>query len=221
MVLESAEGVYITDNQGKQYLEGMSGLWCTAIGYGQEELAKVAYEQMCKLNYSQLFAGRTNEPSVLLADKLKKMVPFDAGRVFFGLSGSDANDTQIKLIWYYNNAIGRPEKKKIISRKRGYHGVTIASGSLTGLAPLSLPAFDLPMPGVLHTTSPHHYSEGLPGRTQSAFVQRLVDDLEKMIEAEGPETVGGLYRRADHGRGRCHRAARKLLPTHASGTRQV
>jgi 4-aminobutyrate--pyruvate transaminase len=112
MVLESAEGVYITDNQGKQYLEGMSGLWCTAIGYGQEELAKVAYEQMRKLNYSQLFAGRTNEPSVLLADKLKKMAPFDAGRVFFGLSGSDANDTQIKLIWYYNNAIGRPEKKK-------------------------------------------------------------------------------------------------------------
>ena len=191
MVLESAEGVYITDNQGKQYLEGMSGLWCTAIGYGQEELAKVAYEQMRKLNYSQLFAGRTNEPSVLLADKLKKMAPFDAGRVFFGLSGSDANDTQIKLIWYYNNAIGRPEKKKIISRKRGYHGVTIASGSLTGLPPFHA-AFDLPMPGVLHTTSPHYYSEGLPGETQSAFVQRLVDDLEKMIEAEGPETVAAF-----------------------------
>ncbi|HCG69992.1 MAG TPA: hypothetical protein DE147_06005, partial [Gammaproteobacteria bacterium] len=97
VVLESANGVYVTDNQGKQYLEGMAGLWCTAIGYGQEELARVAYEQMVKLNYSQLFAGRTNEPSVLLAEKLKKMAPFDAGRVFFGLSGSDANDTQIKL----------------------------------------------------------------------------------------------------------------------------
>jgi 4-aminobutyrate--pyruvate transaminase len=146
---------------------------------------------MVKLNYSQLFAGRTNEPSVLLAEKLKQMAPLDAGRVFFGLSGSDANDTQIKLIWYYNNAIGRPEKKKIISRKRGYHGVTIASGSLTGLPPFHA-AFDLPMPGVLHTSSPHYYSEGLPGETEAEFLQRLVNDLEQMIEREGPETVAAF-----------------------------
>lgn len=191
VVLESANGVYVTDNQGKQYLEGMAGLWCTAIGYGQEELARVAYEQMVKLNYSQLFAGRTNEPSVLLAEKLKEMAPFDAGRVFFGLSGSDANDTQIKLIWYYNNALGRPEKKKIISRKRGYHGVTIASGSLTGLPPFHA-AFDLPMPGVLHTTSPHYYSEAQEGESEAAFLQRLVDDLTQMIEREGPETVAAF-----------------------------
>ena len=191
VVLESADGIYVRDNHGKQYLEGMAGLWCTAIGYGQEELARVAYEQMVKLNYSQLFAGRTNEPSVLLAEKLKQMAPFDAGRVFFGLSGSDANDTQIKLIWYYNNAIGRPEKKKIISRKRGYHGVTIASGSLSGLPPFHA-AFDLPMPGVLHTSSPHYYSEGLPGETETEFLQRLVDDLEQMIEHEGAETVAAF-----------------------------
>jgi Adenosylmethionine-8-amino-7-oxononanoate aminotransferase len=191
VVHESASGVYIRDNHGKQYLEGMAGLWCTAIGYGKEELAKVAYEQMVKLNYSQLFAGRTNEPSVLLAEKLKAMAPFDAGRVFFGLSGSDANDTQIKLIWYYNNALGRPEKKKIISRKRGYHGVTVASGSLTGLPPFHA-AFDLPIPGVLHTSSPHFYSEGLPGESEAEFLQRLVDDLEGMIEQEGPETVAAF-----------------------------
>jgi 4-aminobutyrate--pyruvate transaminase len=191
VVLESADGIYVRDNHGKQYLEGMAGLWCTAIGYGQEELARVAYEQMVKLNYSQLFASRTNEPSVLLAEKLKQMAPLDAGRVFFGLSGSDANDTQIKLIWYYNNAIGRPEKKKIISRKRGYHGVTIASGSLTGLPPFHA-AFDLPMPGVLHTSSPHYYSEGLPGETEAEFLQRLVNDLEQMIEREGPETVAAF-----------------------------
>ena len=195
VVHESASGVYIRDNHGKQYLEGMAGLWCTAIGYGQEELAKVAYEQMVKLNYSQLFAGRTNEPSVLLAEKLKAMAPFDAGRVFFGLSGSDANDTQIKLIWYYNNALGRPEKKKIISRKRGYHGVTVASGSLTGLPPFHA-AFDLPIPGVLHTSSPHFYSEGLPGESEAEFLQRLVDDLEGMIEQEGPETVAAFI--AEH-----------------------
>ena len=130
VVLESASGVYVRDNHGKQYLEGMAGLWCTAIGYGQEELARVAYEQMVKLNYSQLFAGRTNEPSVLLADKLKQMAPFDAGRVFFGLSGSDANDTQIKLIWYYNNAIGRPEKKKLFR----VSGVITESPSLAVLS---------------------------------------------------------------------------------------
>jgi len=191
VVHESASGVYIRDNHGKQYLEGMAGLWCTAIGYGREELAKVAYEQMVKLNYSQLFAGRTNEPSVLLAEKLKDMAPFDAGRVFFGLSGSDANDTQIKLIWYYNNALGRPEKKKIISRKRGYHGVTVASGSLTGLPPFHA-AFDLPIPGVLHTSSPHFYSEGLPDESEAEFLQRLVDDLEQMIQQEGPETIAAF-----------------------------
>lgn len=191
VVLESANGVYVKDNHGKQYLEGMSGLWCTAIGYGQEELAKVAYEQMVKLNYSQLFAGRTNEPSVLLAEKLKKMAPFDAGRVFFGLSGSDANDTQLKLIWYYNNAIGRPEKKKIISRKRGYHGVTIASGSLTGLPPFHA-AFDLPMSGILHTSSPHYYSEGKPGESEAEFLQRLIDELEQMIQQQGPETIAAF-----------------------------
>ena len=133
-VHERADGVYLWDNKGKQYLEGMAGLWCTALGYGNKELAAVAEEQMRKMSYSQLFAGRTNEPSVLLAERLIEMAPMDGGRVFFGLSGSDANDTQIKLLWYYNNAIGRPEKKKIISRKRGYHGITIASGSLTGLS---------------------------------------------------------------------------------------
>ncbi|MDC1322081.1 aminotransferase [Pseudomonadales bacterium] len=190
-VHERAEGVYIWDNQGNQYLEGMAGLWCTAIGYGNEELADVAAQQIRKMSYSQLFAGRTNEPSVLLAEKLKAMVPFDAGRVFFGSSGSDANDTQMKLIWYYNNAVGRPEKKKIISRKRGYHGVTVASGSLTGL-PAFHNAFDLPIAGVLHTTSPHYYSEGLEGESEAAFVDRVTNDLEQMILREGPETVAAF-----------------------------
>jgi 4-aminobutyrate--pyruvate transaminase len=190
-VHDRAKGVYIWDNKGKQYLEGMAGLWCTAIGYGNEELAQVAQEQMRKLSYSQLFAGKTNEPSVLLAEKLKAMAPFDAGRVFFGSSGSDANDTQMKLVWYYNNAIGRPEKKKIISRKRGYHGVTVASGSLTGL-PAFHNAFDLPIAGVLHTTSPHYYSEGQDGETEAEFVTRLADDLEQMILSEGPDTVAAF-----------------------------
>jgi 4-aminobutyrate--pyruvate transaminase len=169
----------------------MAGLWCTAIGYGNAELAAVAAEQMERLSYSQLFAGKTNEPSVLLAEKLKAMAPFEAGRVFYGLSGSDANDTQIKLMWYYNNAVGRPEKKKIISRRRAYHGVTIGSGSLTGLPPFHN-AFDLPMAGVLHTHCPHYYSECKPGESESQFVDRIVSDLEDLIIREGPETIAAF-----------------------------
>ncbi|MEM7098800.1 MAG: aminotransferase [Pseudomonadota bacterium] len=186
-----AEGVYLWDNRGNQYIEGMAGLWCTALGYGNEELAEVASAQMKELSYSQLFGGKTNEASVLLAEKLKEIAPFDAGRVFYGLSGSDANDTQVKLMWYYNNAIGRPEKKKIISRKRGYHGVTVASGSLTGLAPFHN-AFDLPMQGVLHTESPHYYGDAEPGETEDEFVERITVSLERLILSEGPETIAAF-----------------------------
>jgi len=190
-VHERASGVYLWDNHGKQYLEGMAGLWCTALGYGNDELAEVAAQQMKQLSYSQLFAGKTHESSVLLAEKLKAMAPFEAGRVFFGLSGSDANDTQIKLMWYYNNAVGRPEKKKIISRQRGYHGVTVASGSLTGL-PAFHNAFDLPMPGVFHTDCPHYYSGAKSGESQDAFVDRIVGNLEALIIREGADTIAAF-----------------------------
>ena len=199
-VHERADGVYLWDNKGKQYLEGMAGLWCTALGYGNKELAAVAEEQMRKMSYSQLFAGRTNEPSVLLAERLIEMAPMDGGRVFFGLSGSDANDTQIKLLWYYNNAIGRPEKKKIISRKRGYHGITIASGSLTGI-PAFHKEFDLPLPGVMHVTCPHYYSEGLPGETEVQFVDRLLAELEQLILQEGAETIAAFIAEPIQGAG--------------------
>jgi 4-aminobutyrate--pyruvate transaminase len=190
-VHDHASGVYLWDNQGKQYLEGMAGLWCTALGYGEEALIQAAEQQMRKLSYSQLFGGKTNEPSVLLAEKLKQMVPFEAGRVFFGLSGSDANDTQVKLMWYYNNAIGRPEKKKIISRHRGYHGVTVASGSLTGL-PAFHSHFDLPMPGILHTDCPFYYRGHEPGESESDFVDRIVGNLSRLIEQEGAETIAAF-----------------------------
>ncbi len=190
-VHDRAQGVYLWDNQGKQYLEGMAGLWCTALGYGEEELIRVATEQMRKLSYSQLFGGKTNESSVLLAEKLKSMVPMDAGRVFFGLSGSDANDTQIKLLWYYNNALGRPEKKKIISRHRGYHGVTIAAGSLTGLPPFHK-HFDLPIAGILHTDCPLYYRGVRGAETEEEFVDRIVGNLEDLILAEDPATVAGF-----------------------------
>lgn len=190
-VLTKAEGVYVWDDQGKQYLEGMAGLWCTALGYGDEELVRVASEQMRALNYSQLFAGKTNEPSVLLAEKLSVMVPMRNPKIFFGLSGSDANDTQIKLMRYYHNLIGKPEKKKIISRERGYHGITLASGSLTGLPPFHK-HFDMPIDGVLHTDAPHYYRGHRPGESIGQFTNRLVRNLEKLIHREGPETIAAF-----------------------------
>ena len=185
------KGVYLWDEHGKQYLEGMAGLWCTALGYGEEELARVAAEQMRQLAYSQLFAGKANEPSVLLAEKIKAMMPFDAGRVFFGLSGSDANDTQVKLMWYYHNAIGKPERKKIIARRGGYHGTSVASGSLTGLPPFHK-HFDLPLPNILHTAAPNYYRDAQEGESEADFSTRLANELDDLIEAQGPETVAAF-----------------------------
>jgi 4-aminobutyrate--pyruvate transaminase len=138
-----------------------------------------------------LFGSKSNEPSILLAEKLKAMAPLDAGRVFFGVSGSDANDTQIKLMWYYNNVVGRPEKKKIISRNRGYHGVTVAAGSLTGL-PAFHAHFDLPIAGILHTDCPFYYREGQEGESEGAFVDRIVGNLAALIEAEGADTIAAF-----------------------------
>ena len=186
-----AKGVYVWDENGKQYLEGMAGLWCTALGYGDEELVQAAAEQLRKLSYTQLFGSKTHEPGVLLAEKLKTMMPFDAGRVFYGLSGSDANDTQVKLMWYYHNLIDKPERKKIISRRSGYHGTTVASGSLTGLAPFHR-QFDLPLPAVLHTTAPYYYRDAREGETQDDFSTRLANELNDLIESEGPETIAAF-----------------------------
>ena len=190
-VIERGEGIYVWDNKGKQYIEGMAGLWCTALGYGEDELADVAAAQMKKLNFTHLFGGKSHEPAIELAEKLKAMAPFDAGRVFFGNSGSDANDTQIKLAWYYNNAIGRPDKKKIIGRWRGYHGVTIGAGSLTGLVPFHQ-SFDLPLPQMRHAESPHYYREGAAGETEQAFADRRVQEFTDLIAEEGADTIAAF-----------------------------
>ena len=195
-----ASGVYLWDNRGKQYLEGMAGLWCTALGYGEEELIRVAEDQLRKLSFGPTFVGKSNEPSVLLAEKLKAMAPFDAGRVFFGLSGSDANDTQAKLLWYYHNLIGQPQRKKIISRLRGYHGTSLAAGSLTGL-PQFHSHFDLPLPGFLHTESPYYYRQALDGESETDFSGRLAGSLEALIQREGPETIAAFIAEPVQGAG--------------------
>jgi len=136
MIIERGKGAYVYDDQGKEYLEGMSGLWCVGIGFGEERLVQAAADQMRRLSYYHTFAHKSHNPSIDLAEKLSGMAPGKLrgkAKVFFTNSGSEANDTAVKLIWYYNNAIGRPKKKKIIARIKGYHGITIASGSLTGL----------------------------------------------------------------------------------------
>lgn len=191
LVLESGQGIYVTDSTGKDYIEGMSGLWCTSLGFGEQELVDAASAQMAKLPYSHLFAGRSHDPAIELSERLKHLVPMDASKILFMGSGSEANDAQIKLIWYYNNALGRPEKKKIISRMRAYHGVTIAAGSLTGL-PYVHEDFDLPLKGFLHTDCPDFYRNAEPGETEDEFATRLAESLELMIQKEGPETVAAF-----------------------------
>ncbi|MFT0859373.1 aminotransferase [Ancylobacter sp. G4_0304] len=191
LILERGQGVWVHDVDGKPYLEGMAGLWCTALGYGNEELVEAAATQMRKLPFTHIFGGKSHDPAIELAEKLKEMAPVPISKVFFTCSGSEANDTQMKLVWYMNNALGRPNKKKIIARMRGYHGVTIASASLTGLAG-NHNSFDLPIAGIRHTTSPHHYRLAEPGESEEDFATRLAADLEALILAEGPETVAAF-----------------------------
>lgn len=191
LVLESGKGVYVYDSAGKEYLEGMAGLWCTALGYSNQELIETAYEQMKKLPFQHIFGGRSHDPAIELAEKLKEIAPVPISKVFYGASGSDANDTQIKIVWYMNNALGRPQKKKIISRLKGYHGVTVASASLTGL-PNNHIDFDLPLPGILHTSCPHHYRFAEPGESEQDFSSRMAAELEEMILREGPDTVAAF-----------------------------
>ena len=191
LVFERGSGVRLYDTEGKDYIEGLAGLWCTSLGYGNEELVEAAQQQMRKLPFTHLFAGKSHDPAIELAERLKEIAPVPISKVFFCSSGSEANDTQIKLVWYYNNALGRPKKKKIISRLKGYHGVTIASASLTGL-PNNHLDFDLPIANILHTSCPHHYRFGLPGESEVDFASRLAAELEAMIVQEGPETVAAF-----------------------------
>jgi len=193
LVIEKGEGVYIYDNQGKQYLEAMAGLWCASLGYNNQELIDAANEQMSKLPYSHMFGGKTHQVGIDLAEKLSSMVPMKNAKVFFGNSGSDANDTLIKILRYYFNAIGKPQKYKIIARERSYHGVTIASASLTGLA-VNHTNFDLPFDalGILRTDAPHYYRGAQADESESEFVDRITNNLEQLILKEGPETIAAF-----------------------------
>jgi 4-aminobutyrate--pyruvate transaminase len=192
MVIDRGAGIRVFDDAGKSYIEGLSGLWCVSLGYGEQRLIDAATEAMSKLAYYHGFNHRSSDVVIDLAEKLVSIAPGRLSKVLFANSGSEATDLAVKLIWYYHNAIGKPEKKKIISRIRGYHGVTVASASLTGLPHLHSD-FDLPIDRILHTTAPHYYREGNEGESEEEFATRCAEDLEKMILDEGPETVAAMF----------------------------
>ncbi len=191
-VIVSGKGSTLTAADGRTYLDAMAGLWCVNVGYGRPELAETLRAQALKLPYYHGFSHMATDTPALLAERIIGLTG-DLGmqKVFFGSSGSDANDTQVKLVWHYNNLLGRPQKKKIIARHRGYHGVTVASASLTGL-PAMHAQFDLPLPQVRHVTPPYALWEREPGEDDAAFVARLAAELEASIVAEGPETVAAF-----------------------------
>jgi L-2,4-diaminobutyrate transaminase len=190
-IITGGEGVYITDRDGKRSLDAFAGLYCVNVGYGRREIADAIAEQAQKLAYYHAYVGHGSEPSIKLAKMIIDRAPAGMSRVFFGLSGSDANETNIKLVWYVNNVLGRPEKKKIISRWRGYHGSGLMTGSLTGLEVFHK-AFDLPLTQVRHTEAPYYYGRQDRSLSEEQFSQHCADKLEEMILAEGPETVAAF-----------------------------
>ena len=188
MVITRGKGVRVFDDQGRDYIESVAGLWCASLGFDNERLAKAAYDQMRKLPFYHGFTAKSHEPMIELAEMLIARAPVKMSRAFFANSGSEANDTAIKMAWYYNNALGRPLKKKIIGRIKGYHGITIAAGSMTGL-PANHRSFDLPLPGFVHTMTPHHYHQAQEGESEADFATRCAAELEALIEREGADTI--------------------------------
>ena len=193
LVIAGGEGVWVWDDDGKRYIEGLAGLWCTSLGFSEKRLVEAARRQMERLPYTQVFSHRSSEPVIELSERLITMAPEPLAKVFFVNSGSEAIDTAIKLVWYYNNARGKPEKKRIIARRRAYHGITVAAGHLTGL-PYARSGFDLPMADrFFHVTAPSLYRDGLPGEGEEAFADRLAGEVETLIRALGPETVAAFF----------------------------
>ncbi|MDU0341970.1 aspartate aminotransferase family protein [Bosea rubneri] len=190
-IIAGGEGVYIVDRDGKKSLDAFAGLYCVNVGYGRKSITDAIAEQAAKLPYYHAYVGHGSEPSIRLAKMVVERAPKGMSRVFFGLSGSDANETNLKLVWYYNNVLKRPEKKKIISRWRGYHGSGVMTGSLTGLSAFHN-LFDLPKAPVLHTEAPYYYRRADRSMSEERFSQHCADKLEELIQAEGPETIAAF-----------------------------
>ena len=192
LVIEKGDGIYVEDVHGNRFIEAMAGLWSVGLGFGETRLVEAARAQMAKLPFYHPFTHKSHSPLIDLAERLIGLMPVPMSKVFFTNSGSEANDTAIKLLWYRSNALGQPKRKKVIGRVKGYHGITIASGSLTGI-PTNHTSFDLPLPGFIHARCPHFWREGQPGETEEAFATRLAEELEALIQAEGPDTIAAFF----------------------------
>ena len=190
-VITGASGVHIEDRDGNRMLDAFAGLYCVNAGYGRTEVADAIAEQAHQLAYYHSYVGHGTETSITLAKMIMDRAPAHMSKVYFGLSGSDANETNIKLVWYYNNILGRPQKKKIISRWRGYHGSGLMTGSLTGLS-LFHDKFDLPMNPVIHTDAPYYYRRKDRTQTEAEFTAQCANALEALIQAEGPDTIAAF-----------------------------
>ena len=200
LVIVRGEGVQVFDEHGKAYIEGMAGLWCASLGFSEKRLADAAFKQMNTLPYYHSFSGKVPGPVTELVETMVRWSPIPHARVLFANSGSESNDTAFKLVRYYNNARGRPQKKKIIARNKGYHGVTAAAASMSGLGTMHQ-NFDLPLPGIVRVSCPHFYGFGLPGETEAQFVDRLTKELEDTILREGPDTVAAFIAEPVQGAG--------------------
>jgi len=202
LTITGGDGVFVIDDDGKRYLEGLAGLWCASLGFSEKRLVEAARRQMEKMPYSQSFSHRSTEPLIELSEKLISIAPKPVAKAYFVNSGSEAIDTALKLIWYYQNARGLPEKKKILARQRAYHGISIAAGHLTGTLAYTANGFDLPMADRFrHLTPPNFYRYGQPGESEAQFVDRLAKELEDLIEAEGAETIAAFFAEPVQGAG--------------------
>jgi L-2,4-diaminobutyrate transaminase len=190
-VIQTAQGAHIEDRDGNRLLDAFAGLYCVNVGYGRQEIAEAIAAQARELAYYHSYVGHGTEASITLAKMILDRAPSNMSKVYFGLGGSDANETNVKLIWYYNNILGRPQKKKIISRWRGYHGSGLVTGSLTGLE-LFHKKFDLPVEQVIHTEAPYYYRRADLNQTEEQFVAHCAAELEALIEREGADTIAAF-----------------------------
>jgi len=190
-VIERGEGIYLIDSDGRRYIDGMSSLWCCSLGYSETRLINAAHQQLQTLPYCHTFRGRSHPNLIDLAEQLVRLAPNNMSKVFFANSGSEANDTAIKIAWHYNNVRGKPHKSKIIARNGGYHGSTIITAGLSGLPYMHTP-FNLPLDGILFTECPHFYRHALRGETEEGYSERLADNLEQLILREGADNIAAF-----------------------------
>jgi 4-aminobutyrate--pyruvate transaminase len=191
LVISRGDGVYVHDDAGNRYIEGMAGLWTASLGFNDARLAKVAHEQFLKLANYHTFNHRSNDACVALVEAIAAVSPLPSCKVFLANSGSEANDSMIRLAWFYQTARGKPEKRLIISRRGGFHGSTVMGAALSGL-PHMHRSFGVNVDGILYAAKPHYYREGLDGESEEEFTDRLIYELEAMILQNNPDTIAAM-----------------------------